>query len=80
VRGPDGGSRAPGHGARMRFVAICLTPIMLLFFIFSFLPIGMSVVLSLYRYSPLDMHPPFIGVRNYTFAFTKDPCLHREHQ
>ena len=56
----------------MRFVAICLTPIMLLFFIFSFLPIGMSIVLSLYRYSPLDMNSPFIGLRNYTFAVTKD--------
>ena len=56
----------------MRFVAICLTPIMLLFFVFSFLPIGMSIVLSLYRYSPLDMNSPFIGLRNYTFAVTKD--------
>lgn len=68
-------SHAPGHAARMRFVVICLTPIILLFFIFSFLPIGMSIVLSLYRYSPLDMHPPYIGLRNYTFAFTKDPAF-----
>ena len=65
-------AHAPGHAARMRFVAITLTPIMLLFFVFSFLPIGMSIVLSLYRYSPLDMQSPFIGLRNYTFAFTKD--------
>src|SRR5690349_16608278 len=65
-------SRTPGHAARLRFVAICLTPIMVLFFVFSFLPIGMSIVLSLYRYSPLDMNAPFIGLRNYTFAVTKD--------
>ena len=66
---------APGHRERMWFVAIALTPIMLIFFVFSFLPIGMSVVLSLYRYSPLDMNAPFIGLRNYTFAFTRDPAF-----
>ncbi len=68
-------ARAPGHAARMRFVAIVLTPIMLIFFVFSFLPIGMSIFLSLYRYSPLDMNAPFIGLRNYTFAFTRDPVF-----
>ncbi len=68
-------SRAPGHAARMRFVALALTPIMLLFFIFSFLPIGVSIFLSFYRYSPLDMNAPFIGLRNYIFAFTKDPAF-----
>jgi ABC-type sugar transport system permease subunit len=66
---------APGHGARMRFVVLALTPIMLLFFIFSFLPIGVSIFLSFYRYSPLDMNAPFIGLRNYTFAFSKDPAF-----
>ena len=66
---------APGHSARMRFVALALTPIMLLFFTFSFLPIGVSIFLSFYRYSPLDMNAPFIGLRNYTFAFTKDPAF-----
>ncbi len=66
---------APGHGAQMRFVAIALTPIMLLFFTFAFLPIGMSIFLSFFRYSPLDMNSPFIDVRNYTFAFTKDPAF-----
>jgi ABC-type sugar transport system permease subunit len=66
---------APGHAARMRFVAIALTPIMLLFLVFSFLPIAMSIFLSLYRYSPLDMNAPFIGLRNYTFAFTRDPAF-----
>src|SRR5215207_6530933 len=66
---------APGHGARMRFVALALTPIMLLFFTFAFLPIGVSIFLSFFRYSPLDMNAPFIGLRNYTFAFTKDPAF-----
>ncbi len=65
-------SHAPGHATRMRFVAICLTPIMLLFFVFAFLPIGMTMYLSLFRYSPLDMSSPFIGLRNYTFAFSTD--------
>jgi ABC-type sugar transport system permease subunit len=64
--------RAPGHAARMRFVAIALIPIMLLFLVFAFLPIAISIFLSLYRYSPLDMSSPFIGLRNYEFAFTKD--------
>src|SRR6478672_1810533 len=68
-------SHAPGHAAQMRFVAFALTPIMLLFFIFSFLPIGVSIFLSFYRYSPLDMSAPFIGLRNYTFAFSKDPAF-----
>lgn len=65
-------SRPPGHAAQMRFVAITLTPIMLLFFVFAFLPIGISIFLSFYRYSPLDMNSPFIGIRNYTFAFATD--------
>ncbi|HEU5014672.1 MAG TPA: sugar ABC transporter permease, partial [Roseiflexaceae bacterium] len=75
VRSRPRRARAPGHAARMRFVAIVLTPIMLVFFVFSFLPIGISIFLSLYRYSPLDMNAPFIGLRNYTFAFTKDPVF-----
>lgn len=66
---------APGHRARMRFVVFALTPIMLLFFIFAFLPIGVSIFLSFFRYSPLDVNAPFIGLRNYTFAFTKDPAF-----
>ena len=68
-------THAPGHAARMRFVALTLTPIMLLFLVFSFLPIGISIFLSFYRYSPLDMNAPFIGLRNYIFAFTRDPAF-----
>ncbi len=69
--------RAPGHAQRMRFVAICIVPIMLLFLVFSFLPICMSIILSMYRYNPLDATAPFIGFRNYTFAFTKDVAFRK---
>lgn len=65
--------RQPGHSARIRFVATWLTPIMLLFAVLSFLPIGMAAWLSFHEYSPLVKDAPFIGLRNYTFAFSTDP-------
>jgi len=66
-------SRPPGHSRRMVFVATWLTPIILLFVVFSFLPIAMVIWLSLHRYNQLSPTVPFVGLRNYTFAFTKDP-------
>lgn len=66
-------SRAPGHAERMRFVAICLVPILALIFIFSLLPIGLVAWLSLRNYNQLAPTSPFIGLRNYEFAFQTDP-------
>lgn len=67
--------RSAGQRARMRFVAIWLSPIMALFALVWFVPIGMAAWLSLHRYSPLSAVSPFIGLRNYVFAFTEDPLF-----
>lgn len=66
-------SRAPGHAARMRFVAISLIPILALIVLFSLLPIGIVTWLSFHRYNQLAPTSPWIGVRNYEFAFQTDP-------
>jgi ABC-type sugar transport system permease subunit len=66
-------SRAPGHGARMRFVAISLVPILTTIAIFSLVPIGMVIWLSFHRYNQLAPTSPWIGLRNYEFAFQTDP-------
>lgn len=65
--------RPPGHAAQMRFVALSLTPIMIFFFVFLILPIGIVVWLSFHRYNQLAPVSPWIGLRNYTFAFQRDP-------
>ena len=66
-------SRPPGHAARMAFVATGLVPIMTLFAVFAFAPIAIVAWLSLHRYNQLSPTSPFIGLRNYTFAFEQDP-------
>lgn len=66
-------SRAPGHAARMRFVAISLIPILGLIAVFSLLPIGWVTWLSFHRYNQLAPTSPWIGLRNYEFAFQTDP-------
>jgi len=68
-------SRPPGHSQRMRFVTISLTPILVLFAIFAFLPIGIAIWLSFHKYNQLAPVSPFLGMRNYVFAFTKDPAF-----
>src|SRR5688572_18806667 len=65
--------RAPGHSARMRFVAISLVPILGLVLTFSLLPIGIVTWLSFHRYHQLAPDSPWIGLRNYEFAFQDDP-------
>ncbi|HYI26000.1 MAG TPA: sugar ABC transporter permease [Thermomicrobiales bacterium] len=64
---------APGHASRMRFVAICLIPILALIATFSLLPIGWAAWLSFHRYNQLAPTAPWIGLRNYEFAFQTDP-------
>jgi ABC-type sugar transport system permease subunit len=66
-------NRAPGHASRMRFVAISLLPILSLIALFSLLPIGIVIWLSLHRYNQLAPTAPWIGLRNYEFAFQTDP-------
>ena len=65
--------RPPGYAAQMRFVAMVLVPIGVLFFTFAVLPVGMAIWLSFHRYNQLAPEVPFIGLRNYAFAFAQDP-------
>lgn len=66
-------SRPPGYASQMAFVASGLIPILALFAIFAFLPVGIVFWLSLHRYNQLAPTAPFIGLRNYEFAFVQDP-------
>nr|WP_246597395.1 sugar ABC transporter permease [Faecalicatena faecalis] len=45
-----------------------MTPIMILFFVFSVIPIIYSVVMSLFNYNGFP-HPPFVGIKNYVMLF-----------
>jgi ABC-type sugar transport system permease subunit len=65
--------RPPGYASQMAFVASGLIPILALFAIFAFAPVGIVLWLSLHRYNQLAPTAPFIGMRNYEFAFTEDP-------
>jgi ABC-type sugar transport system permease subunit len=65
--------RPPGQAAQMRFVALALLPIGALFFVFAVLPVAMAIWLSFHRYNQLAPDIPFIGLRNFSFAFTEDP-------
>jgi ABC-type sugar transport system permease subunit len=74
-RGARVQNRAPGHRSRLAFVAICLTPMLALFALFSFFPIGMAIWLSLHRYNELAATSPFLGLTNYQYAFNQDPLF-----
>jgi ABC-type sugar transport system permease subunit len=63
----------PGHASQMRFVAVSLIPILTLIAVFSLLPIGIVIWLSFLRYNQLAPTSPWIGLRNYEFAFQTDP-------
>jgi ABC-type sugar transport system permease subunit len=65
--------RPPGHAAQMRFVALALLPIGVLFFVFAVLPVAMAIWLSFHRYNQLAPDVPFIGLRNFEFALGEDP-------
>ncbi|MFD0695986.1 carbohydrate ABC transporter permease [Paenibacillus sp. GCM10027628] len=52
-----------------RFIFISLMPVLLLFGIFAFLPIGWSLILSLFKYNPLSDHAIFVGAANYIRMF-----------
>jgi ABC-type sugar transport system permease subunit len=64
--------RPPGYASQMAFVASGLIPILVLFGIFAFAPVGIVIWLSLHRYNQLAPTAPFIGLRNFEFAFTND--------
>lgn len=50
---------------------LCLAPYLLLFFLFTILPVGASLVLSLTDYDMLSA-PSFVGVSNYVYLFLED--------
>jgi ABC-type sugar transport system permease subunit len=56
----------------MAFVATGLIPIMAIFAIFAFAPVGIVLWLSLHKYNQLAPVRPFIGLRNFEFAFAND--------
>lgn len=60
----------------MRFVAAGLIPIMILFGVFAVAPVLIVLWLSFHRYNTLAPTAPFIGINNFTFAFTKDPLFY----
>ena len=64
--------RPPGYASQMTFVATGLIPILALFVIFAFAPVGIVLWLSLRKYNQLAPVAPFIGLRNFEFAFTND--------
>jgi ABC-type sugar transport system permease subunit len=72
-RGNARRSRVPGHASQMRFVAVSLVPILSLIAVFSLVPIGIVIWLSFLRYNQLAPTSPWIGLRNYEFAFQTDP-------
>ncbi len=60
--------------SKKMFVLISLIPILALFLVFSFIPIFLSILVSLFNYNPLSSNPPFIGLKNYTGLFS-DPVF-----
>jgi ABC-type sugar transport system permease subunit len=66
-------THAPGHRRRLAFVTIWLTPIMALFLIFSFLPVGMVLWLSVHQTNTGELTAPFNGLHYYDYAFHVDP-------
>ena len=64
--------RPPGYASQMTFVATGLIPILALFAIFAFAPVGIVLWLSLHKYNQLAPVAPFIGTRNFEFAFNND--------
>ncbi|BFH62677.1 carbohydrate ABC transporter permease [Paenibacillus azoreducens] len=58
-----------------RFVFAFLTPVLLLFGVFAFLPIAWGLILSLFQYNPMSDHGRFVGVANYVRMFTDEVVL-----
>ncbi|GIO69761.1 sugar ABC transporter permease [Paenibacillus cookii] len=58
-----------------RFVFAFLTPVLLLFGLFAFLPIAWSLILSLFQYNPMSDHARYVGAANYLRMFTDGVVL-----
>ncbi|MBO7748350.1 sugar ABC transporter permease [Paenibacillus sp. MWE-103] len=51
--------------AERRFIAFSLTPILIIFAVFSVVPIVWGILLMFYNYSPLNANSPFVGFANF---------------
>lgn len=59
------------NNSENRMYAIILIPFLSLFFLFTLLPVGSSIVLSFFDYDMVS-NPIFTGLENYIRAFTND--------
>ncbi len=60
------------QASERRFIALSLTPIVLLFLVFSILPIVIGTVLMFFDYSPLSNSVPFAGLKHVKELFSDD--------
>ena len=58
-----------------KFIILSLSPIMILFLIFSLIPIIWGLVLSFYQYNPLQADSPFIGLQNFKDMIQDDTFI-----
>ena len=65
-------SRPPGYASQMAFVASGLIPVLVLLGIFAVAPVVIVLWLSLHKYNQLAPVAPYIGLRNFEYAFTND--------
>lgn len=57
--------QGPGKRGGRKFIYLSLAPILLLFGVFAFLPIGWSLGLSVFKYNPLSDSALFVGLDNF---------------
>ncbi|WP_136608360.1 carbohydrate ABC transporter permease [Paenibacillus dokdonensis] len=64
-KGIEPGIERPGRKNGRKFIYLSLAPVLLLFGVFAFLPIGWSLGLSVFKYNPLSGSALFVGADNY---------------
>jgi len=62
------------HVSERRFIAFSLTPILILFLVFSVIPIVIGTLLMFFDYSPLSSSLPFAGLKHIR-ALLSDPTF-----
>lgn len=65
-------------GAQYRFLGLTLTPIMIYLLVFTLLPMAWAVGLSFFRYTPVRVENPFVGLANYRDMFFADTLPARQ--
>lgn len=60
------------RAAQKRFVVVCIVPIIGVFTLFMFLPLGLGLGLSFFKYNLMFPSHPFVGINNYQKLF-RDP-------